>query len=103
MDYTITYEQLDRLMKPYWDEKFKGTELGEIENYSEDEDWFGVIKGDNILVGYPSLDDGHMWFSNGEYFDGGWDMFNISSYEFNQSMLRYLVKKFEDIDIVSIA
>jgi hypothetical protein len=35
-----------------------------------------------------------MWFSNGEYFDGGWDMFNIPTYEFNMSMLRYIEKRF---------
>ena len=99
MDYTITYEQLDRLMKPYWDDKFRGAEFGTIEEYSDDEDWSGLIKktpdGEILLVGYPYYDDGSTWFSNGEYFGGGWHMFNITSYEFNMSMLRYIEKNYD--------
>ena len=103
MNYNLTYEQIDKLLKPYWDTKFKDSELGEIENLDgDDEDWSGIIKDDLLLVGHPSLDDGHMWFSHGGYFDGGCDMFNISPYDFNHSMLRYIEKRFGIQGIFSI-
>ena len=103
--------QLDRIMKSYWDFQFENTKLGEIENYVDDydydikEDWSGIIKktpeGDILLVGYPSLDDGHQWFSNGPYFENEWNLFNIDPYEFNMSMLRYIQKNF-GVDVSSI-
>jgi len=44
MKYSVTDEQLDRLMKSYWDNKFSGAEVGVIENYVEDNDWLRYVQ-----------------------------------------------------------
>ena len=101
MNYEITPEQLDRLMKPYWDEKFAGAEFYTMGDYADGEDWTGLYRGDNLLIGYPKRTAGFIWFSNGEYFDGGWKMFSIPPPIFNLSMKRYIWKKF-GIDVPNI-
>jgi hypothetical protein len=93
MNYSVTEEQLDRLMKSYWDDKFDGAEIGVIENYVEDNDWYGIRKGKLLLVGKPIKSVG-CWYSNGEYFGGGWSMFGIEAPEFNEAMLRYVQDNF---------
>jgi hypothetical protein len=103
MEYSLTEKQLDRLMKPYWDDKFNGAEIGEIENYANDEDWYGLKKDDFLIVGYPSLDDGSWWFSNGPYFEGGWSMFGIEISEFNRAMRRYIEDRFGPFKPFSIS
>jgi hypothetical protein len=101
MNYSVTEEQLDRLMKSYWDDKFSGAEVGVIENYVEDNDWYGIHKGKLLLVGKP-IDSKGCWYSNGEYFGGGWGMFGIEPPEFNESMLRYIKATFYPISIECI-
>ena len=101
MNYSVTEEQLDRLMKSYWDDKFNGVEFGKIKNYSGSEDWYGIKRGRFLIIGKPvkSVD---CWFSNGEYFGGGWGMFGIEPPEFNESMLRYIKNTFYPISIECI-
>ncbi len=101
MKYSVTDEQLDRLMKSYWDNKFSGAEVGVIENYVEDNDWYGISKGRLLLVGKP-IDAISCWYSNGEYFGGGWNMFGIKPMEFNESMLRYVKDNFGPIPVECI-
>ena len=101
MKYSVTDEQLDRLMKSYWDSKFSGAEVGVIENYVEDNDWYGISKGRLLLVGKP-IDAISCWYSNGEYFGGGWNMFGINPMEFNESMLRYVKDNFGPIPVECI-
>jgi len=101
MNYSVTEEQLDRLMKSYWDDKFSGAEVGVIENYVEDNDWYGISKGRLLLVGKP-IDAISCWYSNGEYFGGGWNMFGINPMEFNESMLRYVKDNFGPIPVECI-
>ena len=101
MNYSVTEEQLDRLMKSYWDDKFSGAELGVIENYVEDNDWYGIHKGKLLLVGKP-IDSKGCWYCNGEYFGGGWGMFGIEPPEFNESMLRYVQDNFGPLPVECI-
>jgi hypothetical protein len=88
-------------MNSYWDDKFSGAEVGVIENYVEDNDWYGIHKGKLLLVGKP-IDSKGCWYSNGEYFGGGWGMFGIEPPEFNESMLRYIKATFYPISIECI-
>ena len=101
MNYSVTEEQLDRLMKSYLDDKFSGAEVGVIENYVEDNDWYGIHKGKLLLVGKPIEAKG-CWYCNGEYFGGGWGMFGIEPPAFNESMLRYIKATFYPISIECI-
>ncbi len=101
MKYSVTDEQLDRLMKSYWDSKFNEVEFGVIKNYSGNEDWYGIKRGRFLIVGKPVKSVG-CWFSNGEYFGGGWGMFGIEPVEFNKSMLRYVQDNFEPIPVECI-
>ena len=99
MEYELTDKQLDRLMKPYWDTMFENSKLGTLVEYGDDDDdWRGIIKktpnGKELLIGYPYLDIGDTWYSNGSYFEGGWTMYNIHTGDFNASMRRYVNDRF---------
>lgn len=96
----MTKEQLDKVMKPYWESKFDSTELREL-NGNED-DWLGFILNNDIIVGCPTKDlsDG-TWFYSGSNFVGGADLFDVTRNEFLSLMVRYLNKTY-NVDIKSI-
>jgi hypothetical protein len=98
MNYILTPNQIDRVMKPYWDEHFDNSRLSEI-NF-DGEKWFGLTKNDSdgvliMLVGHPLKRENEMWYCDGPSFRGGESLFGIDRYDFNQSMKRYLNKKFD--------
>ena len=102
MKYELTEIQLDRLMKPYWDSKFVDSTKGRVKNYSDSGDWSGVFmntpNGKVLIAGHRSDGVGDTWYSNGEYFNGCWQMYNIHHDVFNESMRRYINNRFgEDI------
>ena len=98
----MTTEVIDKLMKPYWDEKFDNTYLGDFykENSGWRDDWYGIaIKkpngGEELIVGYPIKDrDDTIWYYSGHMFRGHSKLFNLTKEEFNSSMVRYLNKKY---------
>lgn len=93
MNNIITEDQIDKVIKPYWDLHFDDSELTEYDS------WSGLFKKSPnrnavLLVGYPS-NNAAIWYINGEYFNGGWHMFNIQPNEFNKSMVRYINNRFK--------
>ena len=93
MEYILNSKQIDKLLKPFWDEHFDGSEVGEI-NLSSGEKWSGVIKDTNegpiLLIGRPVGRESMMWYSNGDYFKGKWGLFSMTPTEFNNAMVRYV-------------
>jgi hypothetical protein len=92
MEYILNSKQIDKILKPFWDEHFDGSEVGEI-NLSGDK-WTGVIKdtneGPTALIGQPVGRRDTMWYSNGEYFNGKWGIFSMTPGDFNNAMVRYV-------------
>lgn len=94
MEYNITPEQLDRLIKPYFDKEFKHVKWGEHDVPLGGGTWYGAINQDNVmLVGHPS-NDNDFYFTNGQYFHDMWYLFSVRHQEFNESMGRYIKKKY---------
>ena len=94
MEFNITPEQLDRLVKPYFDKEFKHAKWGEQGSPNSNDVWYGVINQDDVmLVGHPSHDS-DTFFTNGQHFTSMWDFFSIDSKEFTDAMGRYLKKKY---------
>ena len=94
MEYNLTPEQLDRIIKPYFDKEFKHAKWGEDVSSNSNDVWYGVINQDNImLVGHQS-DNNDMYFTNGEYFNNMWDLFSVNPQDFNESMGRFIKKKY---------
>jgi hypothetical protein len=97
MNYIINEEQLDRIIKPYFDKRFKDSEYDTRKSGFEDL-WTGywVTKDgfSRLLIGHPANDDGGIWFSNGEILDG-WTYFDIKPEQFYDSLKRYLEKTYE--------
>lgn len=109
MKYIITDEQIDRILKPFFEGTFKDAKLieydyehahdyeDEIEDYTEGWVGFSLIKDGKreVLLGRPSeTQNKNEWFSNGEYFNGWWDMFNLELKDFNESMRRFVNEKY---------
>ena len=92
MKYVLNSTQIDKLLKPFWDEHFDGSIVGTI-NLSG-EKWSGVIRdtdeGPTLLIGRPVGREGMMWYSNGYYFNGKWDLFSMTPNDFNTAMARYV-------------
>jgi len=87
MEYVFSPEQIDMLLKSFLDYHFDGTTIGNIEN------WFGIIKNNDILVGKPN-DETEFWYTDGSYFNGYWNLFNMNSKDFNQAVRRYVNKRY---------
>lgn len=98
MEYILNPNQIDKLMKPYWDMHFDNSHIGEIRLSGEK--WQGLIKKDSdglsyMLLGHPKGREDMMWYNDGPRFDGGEKLFSISRYDFNQSMKRYVKNRFD--------
>ena len=94
MDYSISPEQLDKLIKPFFDKEFKHAKWGEHSDSYGGGTWYGFINQDDVLlVGYPSHDS-DTYFTNGQHFSDMWQFFSIDGKEFNEAMGRYLKKKY---------
>ena len=90
MDYMITPEQLDKIIKPFFDKEFKHAKWGEHSDSYGGGTWYGVINQDDVLlVGYPSHDS-DTYFTNGQHFSDMWHLFSIDGQEFSESMGRYI-------------
>ena len=93
MKYVLNYKQIDKLMKPFWDEHFDGSKVGEIKN-SYGDMWSGIIKdtdeGPILLIGHPVGKEDIKWYSNGKYFSGKWSLFSMTPSDFNTAMVRYV-------------
>lgn len=104
----MTESQIDKLMKRYWDFHFDNSYLTKYKTpYGSI--WYSIVKEQNneivMLVGKPTDDESNKtWFSDGTYFINGWRVFSIEPKEFNESMRRYIIRKFNinPTDISSI-
>jgi len=97
MDYILSEEQLDKVMKHYFDYKFENAVLKKEKiNIDVAIPWYGFWVNDNIILGYPveSTDVSYTWFSDGPYFQSAWDLFGLTPPEFHNTMIRYLNKKY---------
>jgi hypothetical protein len=94
MDYSISPEQLDKLIKPFFDKEFKHAKWGEHNDSYGGGTWYGFLNQDDVmLVGYPSHDS-DIYFTNGQHFSDMWQFFSIDGKEFNEAMGRYIKKKY---------
>ena len=96
----MTTEVIDKLMKPYWDEKFDNTYLGNFykENSGWRDDWYGVVMKktdgtEKLIMGHISGND-DTWFYDGKIFLNGDILFGLGKHQFNMAMLRYINKKY---------
>ena len=94
----MTDNTIDKLMKPYWDEKFKDAYLGDF--CINKNDWYGLLMKtpdgiEKLIVGDDNgVNNNGTWFYDGNMFTNGHILFNLSKPQFNQSMLRYINKKY---------
>ena len=97
MNYIIKEEQLDRILKLYFDRRFKDSEYDTRKSGFEDF-WTGywVSHGDTstLLIGHPADDDAGIWFSNGQILDG-WSYFDMTPEQFYDALKRYLETTYE--------
>lgn len=94
----MTYEQIDKIMKHYWIEKFSGCVLDERYIDSSINIWYGLYnqKGELVigtLKNSPPWDI-DVWYYDGKFFSYHNTFFDLTISEFNQSMKRYLIKTY---------
>lgn len=101
MEYILDDITLDKIIEPYFDKKFADCEL-DIREYSG-QDWEGFFKEENgeliLVLGGTINDRGDTWFSNGHYFSEGGLLFNLDGKQFHAAMLRYINKKYPELNI----
>jgi hypothetical protein len=95
----LTDKQIDKIMFRYFDGRFKNSFYGE-EKVEFGDMWAGIFDGDdNMLIGTPLEGDRELWFSHCPIFGYANDILDISHSELNQSMIRYLNKKYPEVKI----
>jgi hypothetical protein len=95
MKYTITPEQLDKVIKPYFDKVvFKDSKWGEKYIGGYGETWYGVFNQDGeMLVGHPESDS-FTYYTDGTYFSNMWEFFSVDAKEFTDAIGRYIKKTY---------
>ena len=104
MEYYQTDDELDLELEPYFRWKFDGWKYGTRRKPLEQR-WTGfyVKDGEILVVGYPTDDNQtETWFSNGQYFQGGPEIYSISYNEFHKALKRYIKKIRPETKIGSI-
>ena len=93
MEYRLNQEQLYKVMKPFFDSRFKNSTL-DIKNY-EGETWKGIWNTDGeLLVGSPAGGELDNYYFNGVYFSNEWEIFSINISVFTDMMARYLEEEY---------
>ena len=94
MKYQITPEQLDKVIKLYFDRVFKDAKWSEKYVGGYGETWHGFFNRDGeMLVGHPEHDSS-TYYTDGTYFSNMWDLFSIDYKEFTDAMGRYIKKTY---------
>jgi len=95
MKYQITPEQLDKVIKPYFDKVvFKDSKWGEKYIGGYGETWYGVFNQDGeMLVGHPESDS-FTYYTDGTYFSNMWEFFSVDAKEFTDAIGRYIKKTY---------
>lgn len=107
----LSDETLDKLIKSYFDMRFKDARLVKI-NIGEYRGWYGFVIGDEtkrgdyrMILGTDSLYDFkyRMWYNDGSHFSGGRHIFGLSIDEFNRAMKRYINNLYPELQIVDLS
>lgn len=100
MDNKLSQEQLDSLIKPYFDVRFDGSVIktGLVDFGNE---WFGFWKDGENILGCPS-DKDETWYCSGPHFSDGILLFSLRPTEYYEAMRRYVNKNYPRLDIKKI-
>lgn len=103
MNYELTLEQAYKVMKPLFDRQFEGSEV-KYRGYSDENDevWFGVWKGDDLLLGYNTGDFYPNWYSNGNIFYDNMLLFSMEPTDFYEVLLKYMNENYPELDITAV-
>ena len=100
MTNNLTEEQLDTLIKPYFDMRFEGSVIktGSVNDVIE---WFGFWKDGEHILGYPVNNDEY-WYCSGPHFSDGILIFSLRPTEYYEAMRRYVNKNHPKLEIKKI-
>ena len=100
MDNKLTKEQLDSLIKPYFDIRFEGSiiKTGLVDVGHE---WFGFWKDGEHILGYPVNNDEN-WYCSGPHFSDGIFLFSLEPKDYYEAMRRYVNKNYPKLDVKKI-
>ena len=88
--------ELDKVMKPYFDGKFSTLDF----NHSEDSYGFWDKKNKKIILG--QYDDGGVWSYYLPHFTGGQSLFDLTFDSFTNALQRYVRECYPELKIYEI-
>jgi hypothetical protein len=100
MNNKLTEEQLDNIIKYYFDMRFKGYVL-DTKMIDGVNMWFGFWKDDDNILGYP-VSDNDTWYYSGPHFRDGKSLFSLESKQYQEAMRRYVNKNYPNLDVKKI-
>lgn len=93
----MTDAQIDKILKPYFDTEFEGSEYTRKFYGQFKEEWIGFFKntsrGLELLVGYPADEGDFIWYCN-DISETVSNILNIGDKEARDSIIRYVKNKF---------
>lgn len=100
MNYELNKKQLDTLIKPYFDMRFKDSVIrkGLVDGINE---WFGFWIDDEHILGYPGNHD-ETWYCSGPHFYDGILLYSMESKDYYEAMRRYVKKNYPELKIKKI-
>lgn len=84
----LSFKQIDKILRPYWDLKIGSCELKLNDN------WFGFFNSDNNLIVGHHLSDKSLWYYDSNEFIYAPDIFSLHRESIRYSMMRYLENKY---------
>lgn len=106
----LSHDKLDKLIKSYFDLRFKDSRLVKI-NTGEYRGWYGFVIGDEdrfdgyqLILGTTNQEDykHQTWYHDGNYFKGGKEIFGLEYDEFNRAMKRYISQRYPELQIADL-
>ena len=94
----LTKEQLDRIINPYFDIRFKDYVIDTRLMRDTDREWFGFWKDNENILGHP-VNDSETWYSSGPYFYDGMLLYSLEPKEYYEAMRRYVNKRYPKLKI----
>lgn len=96
MKYEINQEQLEKLLKIYFNQFFDKSVYEGRKYGGDNQFWKGWWDGNTLLVGRPLLDRQYdkAYYSNGQVLNG-WDLFSLDHNDFRKYLKKYLEERYK--------
>lgn len=90
MKYLVSKKQIDKLITPFFEFKFRNCEL----KHEYERDYYGLVDKDDIWLVATRYSNQLTWAYDGFLYESADDLFGIKKKDFESALKRYMKKKY---------